>query len=112
MGKEGGGGGRDAPSCAMAFACATICCASFKIHFSVISGVGDGKSTGTTFESAKEQRTKSECKKRMCWYATRRGQKNVKRVVCASSVGSEKSAEESVEEACGAGEGLRMKSIS
>ena len=103
---------RDVPSCVIAFDARRICCASFMSHFSCISGVGEGKRTGTTFESANEHSTKSECRKRTCWYATRRGQRTANRLVCVPRAGSANSAEEIEDVAAGAGEGLRRKSIS
>ena len=68
------------------------------------------------FESANEHSTKSACRKRMCWYATRRGQRSVNTLVCAVLAGSAKRTEERLERGedvgGGEGEGSRMKSIS
>ena len=105
-------GRRYVPSCDIAFDSCSIACASCTSARSRASSLGTGKSTGTTFESAKEQRTKSACRKRTCWYATRRGQNSVSSEVCAPRAGSAKSAVESVWVASGVVEGWRMKSSS
>lgn len=64
-----------APSHAMALESAATPITSLRKMCSCVAGDSEVKRTGTTLESAREQNTNSECSSRMCWYATRCGQR-------------------------------------